>query len=177
MGEASRIFLDKRRSLYEFDWQLLRVTLDFSTLSTTMVSIERLKAYLAKHNYRPRAVYKVINLTAAVAMGFNSPPSKKKRDITDMLRIVQTFRESITTEEYLKCKDLTEWHLDTEERQSSLRSASSKDIHLVKQDLTKRWVSYLKRDIQKAHTRPELLEYINMLEEELKRRAHCSLTY
>lgn len=165
---------DKRRSLYEFEWQLLRVTLEFKTLEDFATSRERINAYLEKNNNRPRALYKVINLMAAVAMGLHSQACSTKPK--ELLLSVQAYRERLSVPYKLKEND-EDWSTDNEERKAELRKQELPDLHRVKQSLTLRWIKHEKGPMKYRKTRPELEEYIHLLEEELIRRAHSTLTH
>ena len=163
----------KRKTLYEFDWQVLRISLDFSTLEGFQDAHTRIEAYLERHNRRPRALYKVINLMAAVAMGLHSITNSSKP--RELLFAVQSYREELSVP-YKKGDKVEDWSIDNEVRVAELASYSSEDIHKVKRSLTLRWIQHEKSPKRFKNTRPELDEYIHILERELIRRANSTFT-
>jgi hypothetical protein len=158
----------KRRTLYEFDWQLLRTSLSFKDLKEFGESKYKIDNFLAKHSNRARALYKVINLMSAVAMGLSSAACSSKPE--QLLKSVQDYRQSLSIAYKIQDKE-EDWSTNNETRRAELQWQYSSDIHIVKQSLTLRWIMHTKGPLEYRQTRPELQEYINLLEEELLRRA------
>ena len=162
---------DKRRTLYEFEWQLLRVSLHFTDEAAVQKSLTSLDMYLTRHNHRPRALYKVINLMAATAMGLHSLSSANKSP--ELLKMIQDYRikARVLYDKHERRNDEEEWMTNNDDRILELRNYSLADIGKVHKSLIQRWKIHVRRtSSSKENTRPELSEYLTLLAREVDSR-------
>jgi hypothetical protein len=172
----------KKRSLYVYEWQKLRVSLDFSTLPTTMTSVRACDRFLRKYTTSQANLYKVINLYAATVMGLNGQLKRKQgtlkhndmpdnngiRDLKERIALVQATREPLSALYAEAGEDLASFQVDDFVRRQELATASLMSLLDIHKSLRDRWVSSHKRDYEVQ--RDELCEYLEMLEGELQQR-------
>ncbi|MNB67077.1 hypothetical protein D3C75_135600 [compost metagenome] len=157
----------QKRSLYEFDWQLLRVNLDFSTISSTEKSLQVCNDYLMAHQ-DAAGYYKVINLFAASVMGLEGQIARryKKVEKKDEVIVDLETRINIIQVARLPLSDAYEsmpkhFRVDQTQRIEDLGNARASDLVKVYNSLRKRWTGAQKRNYNVQ--RDELAEYIMML--------------
>lgn len=168
----------QKMCLYDFDWQLLRVNLAFSTVEETRASIEILDEYLELafdeevETFANRH-WRVLNLLNATLMGFNGSLKIAKSSAVlqrteKKMELITEFRSSLQDAYHSRPKVFM-WSLDVQ--REKLESAAVPDILKVYYSLGKRKKfasEYKKMPVQT--TRPELLRYIRLIEEVLEAR-------
>ncbi|MNM35300.1 hypothetical protein D3C81_459900 [compost metagenome] len=164
----------KKRSLYVMSWQILRVSLDFSSVSGTDQSLTRCMMYLQKHGHTPANVYKVVNLYAATVMGLNGQIKRKagKVDAIASLRkrieLIQEARKPLSKMYDLEKMDMSSFQVYDVARKQEIQATDRVFILAVHKDLKNRWINAHRRDYEVK--RDELGEYLEMLETEMKIR-------
>lgn len=169
----------QKMSVYRFDWQIIRVNLDFTTAETTAKSlstiIEYLEMFPERGDTRDNKLYRVLNMLNAVLMGQNG---QKKRVTTDKQLaeialkdgFVRELRDQVATE-YHKNK-IHNFYWDEEIERENIRSHSMAEIKQVLDNLKKRSkFASTKKKVDVYKTRPQLVKYIVMLEQEYKAKA------
>lgn len=168
----------QRRSLYDLEWQILRVNLDFSSAASTAASLAICTKYVLEKGSTPTALYKVINLYAATVMGFNG---QIRRFCNDKARVKDLqYRADVVTSHRKQLSDIykdchmgdADFAINNEKRKSDIAQADLDDLNKVHRSLTKR----LEASKRRPHNsdRPELEEYIEMLRAELERRSNLA---
>ncbi len=170
--------------LYNFEWQALRTSLNFSGFNHSYTSIRRLKEYLTQdwifdkggeksfdahwawNGFEPEYVYRVLNLMCAVNMGISgskkiAKSEKTISDINNKAVICTKFREKLSAI-YKRVRRDNGWlHCDTEEEQlRDLRGALKDDLVRVYRSLWDRWVG----SGSIIANRPELRAYLYLIE-------------
>lgn len=148
--------------LYNFEWQSLRTSLDFSTLETTEKSIKKLADYLDDQS-DVNKVWRVLNLLAATRMGFSGQRSLikdtgKMADLENRDEIVKTLRERLSE----KFADMDKNKIAPDSRSSmvdDLHKASKEDRERVYKSLKSRY----DKSEESVH-RPELKFYLTLME-------------
>lgn len=166
----------QKMSLYRFDWQILRVNLDFHTPESTAASLLKIHEYLDKpledYDTADNKLYRVLNMLNAVLMGQNG---QKKRVTTDeqLAKIglkdgfVRELRDKVG--EWYHANKIHKFAWDEELERENIRKHSAEEIKQVMDNLKKR--SKFATESKKVNvykTRPELVKYIVMLEQEWK---------
>lgn len=157
-------------ALYNFEWQALRTSLDFSTYEKTADSIGKLEWYLKSagvyniHVTYTR-IYQVLNLMSAVRMGF-AGATKLARNLDKRKAIQRKDDAALTFREML-----SDMYSDYQSRRAKLqvdstakelydmRQASKADLERVYSSLLERW-----NKSGQAATRPQLGDYVGLIE-------------
>jgi hypothetical protein len=168
-------FNAQKRSLYVFDWQVLRVNLNFSTTPSTDESLRKCWEYVVVKDFTAASLYKVINLCAATVMSLEGQKTRANgrdlsvyQDLTNRIRSIQVVREELGTIYRKKSKKPEQFAIDQQDRLAALNKAEDKDLLDIHKDLHRRWTVALERPYHIR--RPELKEYLLMLEMELSYR-------
>lgn len=168
---------EQKRSLYVLSWQILRVHLDFRTMTSTQNSIKAVLRYIEDHGFKAADYYKAVNLFAATVMGFEGQVRNytgscrtndevpQVRDLRKRIEEVRTARERLSRSYAAAAKDENTFKVDISTRYAELYIADTADLIKVHKSLRARWVGANKRKTR--INRPELAEYLFMLETEL----------
>lgn len=148
--------------LYNFEWQALRTSLDFSNLESTEICIKKLSDYLGDQE-DVNKVWRVLNLLSATRMGFSGQRSILKdsgrlADLENRDELVKSLRERLTK----KFEGMDKTKIAPDSRSSmadDLHKASKEDVDRVYTSLKSR---YDKSD-ESIH-RPELAFYLKLME-------------
>lgn len=148
-------------TLYNFEWQALRTSLDFSSLESTEASIKKISDYLGSQDDINK-VWRVLNLLSATRMGFSGQriilkDNKRLGDLENRDEIVKALREKLSS----KFSEMDKSKVAPDSRSTmvdDLHKASEEDYTRVYNSLRSR---YDKSD-QSVH-RPELAFYLNLM--------------
>jgi hypothetical protein len=161
----------QKMCLYNFEWQLLRVNLNFTDADTTRASIETLEEYLAKpltgYDTRTNRLWRVLNLYNAVRMGHSgqrilSKTPEKKLDIEAKDNLIIEARRQVSWEYHSTSSKRFAW--DRESEVLAIQAAEWEDVNKVLASLNKRnKFATVKKRMDTTKTRPELLQYIDIL--------------
>ena len=158
---------DNKTSLYDFEWQALRTSLDFSNEESTKNSIQKCRRYLDDYSDINK-VWRVLNLMSATRMGFSgsrklikSPEKRKDLEIKDSLAL--EFREKLSNA-YDKLKQNQQRLITDDESKlwEDLKNASSDDFGRVYESLIHRY-----ENSSRSKARPELRHYLNIMRDVL----------
>jgi hypothetical protein len=162
--KAPRKSQTSKQMLYNFDWQLLRVRLDFSTTLTTQESLDRVKAYV-EPGENLNKVWRALNLMAATRMGFSGlykliKKTEKLEDLELRDKLVLDYREWLT----LKRKELESQGQTTErvseiDQFKDLKEASVDEFADVYASLTFRY-----ENSSRSAARPDLKRYLELMQ-------------
>lgn len=166
-------------SLYNIEWQTLRVNLDFSSPTKITETFKKLDQYLLEepkgYDTHDNKLWRILNLLNATRMGLNGQIKRfadnfdKVVQLDKMSGMVASYRDNIK-EEYDSRKE-KHFRWEEDEERNALSLANEDDLNKVYRSLRARRKfakDYKKVKIEK--TRPELLFYIWMLEREMERR-------
>jgi hypothetical protein len=149
-------------TLYNFEWQALRTSLDFSTLETTEKCIKKLSDYLGDQE-NVNKVWRVLNLLSATRMGFSGQRTLLKdngrlADLENRDELIKAFRERLSK----KFADLDKTKIEPDSRSSmvdDLHKASEEDFNRVYKSLQSRYDKS-----GESVNRPELAFYLKLME-------------
>jgi hypothetical protein len=158
---------DNKTSLYDFQWQALRTSLDFSNEESTRNSIERCKKYLEDYS-DVNKVWRVLNLMAATRMGFSGSSKlikspDKLKDLQKRDEIVLGFREKLS-QIYDKLKQNQQQLVvdDESKLRDDLKNASTDEFGRVYESLIHRY-----ENSSRSQARPELKHYLEIMRDVL----------
>lgn len=160
----------QKMALYNIDWQVLRVSLSFSSMETVQASCNKLLEYMNDdiigYDTRSNKLWRVINLLNAAVMGLNgqlklAKTEEREEVVKAMITFIQMFRTS-WQEEYHSSDKQFRW--DEAIEWSFLEATPRAEVEKVLQSLVKRknFAAEFKK-MQVSKTRPELLKYLEML--------------
>lgn len=159
--------LNVRKVLYQFRWQKLRTTLDFSSITHVETSLAELRRYLGGDFFEDseyNRVYRVLNLLAAVRMGIQGRIKLRNGDeeeLQAMDREVDTYRCIVSTRyEALKSRFSPTIQTDAEQLRE-LREAHEHDhssFMRVNKSLQERLVR-----TKNPENREELVSYLSLM--------------
>lgn len=148
--------------LYNFEWQALRTSLDFSEAGYQN-SLALVTQYIETADDRINRIWRALNLITATRMGFSGlirmckdPAKLKELQIRD--KILENYREKLS-ESYKALKEKFKLISDSEYDQlKDLKEASLEDLSRVYSSLTFRF-----ENSSQSAARPELINYLNLM--------------
>lgn len=166
--------------LYNFDWQILRVGLNFTNADNVQVTVKKLEEYLesplSEDDTRLNRLWRILNLLNATMMGYRGQRKRfsdkpERIEMLDMLEAIITSYRSIIQQEYQLFKE-KEFHWDYAAELERLKSASLDNLLSVRESLGKRRkFATDKKKVDVKQTRPELVTYIDMLDVAIRHKA------
>lgn len=159
-------FREQKLTLYNFEWQALRTSLNFSTAEKTAESIEKLKAYVHTKDAdeTQSRVYRALNLMCAVRMGISGSRKIAKSvlklaDIEKKDQLALEYRTTLSYAFHVATSLNLGFKIDSEAKMLyDLRKASKEDFDRVYCSLLTRW-----EGTGKPTTRNELGHYISLM--------------
>jgi hypothetical protein len=158
-------FDSRKQILYEVPWQVLRVSLlaqnseqgGWGTLKGTQHNISVLRKYISQDSSSVARVWRVLNLLAAVRMGFSG--AKKTGSQKDML--VQKFQQDLSDYYHKVLKELpiTDELLSEEDVVKQIVAAKVQDLRSVYANLFVRWDKH-----RASEHRSELRQFLSLIE-------------
>ena len=159
-------FDSRKQILYEVPWQTLRVSLlarysklgGWGTLKGTQHNIAVLRKYIAQDSSSVARVWRVMNLLAAVRMGYSG--SKETGSVKD--RLVQKFQMDLSDYYHKVLKDLPLVDEMSSEDfvVKQIVAAKAQDLRRVYMNLFLRWDKH-----RASEHRSELRRFLSLIEE------------
>jgi hypothetical protein len=157
----------RMQMLYDFDWQALRTSLDFTTAKSTSESLRRVKEYVSKNSNDINRIFRALNLMAATRMGFSGmvktiKDDSKRVDLSKRDEMVKTYLDELT-EKHNELKKTKEYAVDSEEKLlADLEKAPIDQFSKVYCSLAYRYENSSRSD-----ARPELKDYLKLMQKVL----------
>lgn len=183
----------RKRSLYVWEWQLLRVDLDFSTIESTMKSMKACEDFLFRNGTATAPdYYRVITQYASIVsklfkqlkkiskrvdkgstdirtyLPINKQVEEQVTSLKQRIQLIQIARGELNNTYTRMAKNPRLFPANNRARVAELRIALTDDLLKVHKSLASKWVVAKRRNVEHEH--PELAEYLVMLEEELEER-------
>jgi hypothetical protein len=156
---------------FNIEWQVLRVSLDFSTVESTQQAVRRLYEYLdTPLHYYDTTLNKVwrmsvlLNMTQTMLQGL-----KRKTPTLAFLREVEAREETIrelrerVSEDYKVLKRYQEFRWDERYELESMENYEVSQLQIVLYDVSKKIAQAVKKGLDPDVTQQELQHYIRML--------------
>lgn len=164
--KKSRKVSINKSTLYDFEWQLLRVNLDFSSSVTTRESIEKILFYTDSKDINK--IWRALNLMAATRMGFSGlfkliKCKEKLKDLKIRDNLVCKIRNQLS-EQYKELQKLN-YKITVKPKEHQfldLKNASNDNFSIVFNSLVFRY-----ENSSHSASRPELKEYLQLMQEVL----------
>jgi hypothetical protein len=153
--------------LYDYQWQELRVSLDFSNAESTERSLRVLRGYLREH-YDLNRVWRILNLLSATRMGFSGirkliKSADKLKDLEVRDKSVLAEREFLSQSHQRMIKRGDKFQLNSEEKLiSDLKDAQERSLDTFMKVYNSLSDRYEKSN--RSKNRPELKYYLNLME-------------
>lgn len=158
---------DSKQMLYDYDWQVLRINLDFTTFESTKSALTKIKKYVNEKDLNK--VMRALNLLAATRMGFSGQrktikDSDKRKDLAKRDEIVLEYLDRLSKiNKELKETGKKPEPLNEEDQIKDLKNADLKNFTLLYNDLIYRY-----ENSSRSNSRPELKDYLKLMHKVLE---------